>query len=277
MRSDRQITSGGAMLATEIVGRGRPVIFLHAHVCDSRMWQAQMEAVGASAMAAIYDRRGYRATRTKPEDFSAVADLMAVIDGVADGQPAILVGCSLGGKIAIDAALRHPSRIAGLVLIAPNVEGAPEPVYSPEIHEMLDRQKSAEKAGDLDRVNTIKARLWLDGPLAPEGRVAGAARELFLEMNGAVLRSPPTKANLDTAPAFDRLGEISTPTLVCWGDFDFPHIQDRCRLVTGALPKGSAHALPGAAHLPSLDQPRAISELVLSFLERLSDTPSAVE
>jgi pimeloyl-ACP methyl ester carboxylesterase len=269
MTAKRRITSGRASLATEVVGQGRPVIFLHAHVCDSRMWREQINAVSSTDMAVAYDRRGYRETRAEPEDFSAVADLMAVIDAVADGKRAILVGCSFGGKIAIDAALRHPSRIAGLVLIAPNVDGAPDPVYEPHIQAMLHRQKAAEDAGDKDQVNAIKARLWLDGPLAEEGRAAGPVRELFLDMNGAVLRSPPMKSNLDTAPAFDRLGEINMPTLVLWGRFDFRHIQDRCHLVAAALPNGSAHALPGAAHLPSLDQPTATTEVISSFLKRL--------
>lgn len=269
MANQRRIRSGRASLATEIVGQGRPVIFLHAHVCDSRMWREQIDAVSSTDMAVAYDRRGYRETRAEPENFSAVADLMAVIDAVADGKRAILIGCSFGGKIAIDAALRHPSRIAGLVLIAPNVDGAPDPMHDPHIQAMLDRQKAAEDAGDEDQVNAIKARLWLDGPLAEEGRVVGPPRRLFLDMNGSVLRSPPVKSNLDAAPAFDRLGEIKVPALVFWGEFDFPHIQDRCRSVAAALPNGSARALPGAAHLPSLDHPAATTELISSFLQRL--------
>ncbi|MDE4914764.1 alpha/beta hydrolase [Methylobacterium sp. 092160098-2] len=57
-----------------------------------------MDAVGADHMAVSYDRRGYRTTQSELEDFSAVADLIAVIDSVAEGQMAILVGCSFGGK-----------------------------------------------------------------------------------------------------------------------------------------------------------------------------------
>lgn len=275
MRTKKQIASGRASLATEVVGSGRPVVFLHAHVCDSRMWHHQMDVVGATDMTVAYDRRGYRGTRAAAEDFSAVADLMAVIDGVAHGQTAILVGCSFGGKIAIDAALQHPSRIGALVLIAPNVDGAPEPVYPPEIREMLEVQKAAEDAGNLDQVNAIKARLWLDGPLAEEGRVVGPPRQLFLAMNDAVLRSPPVKSSLDIAPMFDRLEDIGVPTLVLWGDLDFPHIQDRCRLVVNALPNGLARELVGSAHLPSLDQPAATTDLILSFLRNLPGGRSA--
>jgi pimeloyl-ACP methyl ester carboxylesterase len=265
-----QIASGRAMLATQVVGEGRPVVFLHANVCDSRMWHRQMEAVGADNMAIAYDRRGFGETRTTKENFSAVADLMAVINAVAKDQPAILVGCSHGGKIAIDAALQHPSQVSGLVLIAPSVGGAPEPVHPPEIQQMLARQRATEDLGDLDQVNAIKAHLWLDGPLAREERVAGKPRQLFLDMNGIALRSPPVGSNLDLAPAFGRLGEITAPALVMWGDLDFPHIQDRCRRVAKMMPKGSAQEIAGVAHLPGLEQPALITGPLMSFLQRVT-------
>jgi hypothetical protein len=69
----------------------------------------------------------------------------------------------------------------------------------------------AARAGPGD---AIKARLWLDGPLQPEGRAASEARRLFLEMSGVALRAPPIGPSLDAAPAFDRLGEIAVPSLV---------------------------------------------------------------
>src|SRR3546814_9075287 len=114
---------------------------------------------------------------------------MAVLDATTEGRPAILVGCSQGGRIAIDATLRYPASVRGLVLISPTVTGSPEPVLSPEITALLAQQKDAEAASDLDRMNAVKARLWLDGPLAPAGRVTGAARRLFLEMNGNIGRA----------------------------------------------------------------------------------------
>ncbi|MFP3803257.1 alpha/beta hydrolase, partial [Paraburkholderia sp. SIMBA_027] len=51
--------------------------------------------------------------------------------------------------------------------------------------------KAAEADRDIDRLNALKARLFLDGPLAAEGRVGGEVRVLFLDMNGRVLRAAP--------------------------------------------------------------------------------------
>ncbi|MFP3741277.1 alpha/beta fold hydrolase, partial [Burkholderia sp. SIMBA_019] len=73
-----------------------------------------------------YDRRGFGETFAIAEDHSSVDDLITVLESVAEGRSAILVASSQGGGIALDAALRYPSFVRGLVLIAPNVTGAPK-------------------------------------------------------------------------------------------------------------------------------------------------------
>ena len=268
MKSNHLIVSGRAKLAVEIVGSGNPVIFVHARVADKRMWDAQLDGIGVTNKAIAYDRRGFGETHAEQEDFSAVADLMTVVDSTTNGMPAILVGCSQGGGIVLDTVLQHPSRIRALVLIAPNVTGAPEAIGVPNIESLLMQQKEAEKIGDLDKVIAIRTRLFLDGPLGPQGRVTGQARELFVNMNSVALGSTPTGVNLDTAPAYDRLGEISVPSLVICGDLDLPHIRERSRHVAETVLNGSYHELSGVAHLPSLERPAYITGLFAEFITR---------
>jgi pimeloyl-ACP methyl ester carboxylesterase len=270
MRSTHRIASGRATLAAEVVGSGGPVVFLHARVADRRMWREQLVGVGAHNKAIAYDRRGFGETRFEKEDFSAVEDLMAVIDVTANDEPVILVGCSQGGGIVIDAALRYPSRVRALVLIAPNVTGAPEGIHPPRIEALLTQLKEAEKMGDLDKAMAIRTCLSLDGPLEAEGRITGWARQLFFDMNAVALRSPPTGANLDTASAYHRLGEIFAPSLVICGDLDIPNTQERCRYIATTVLNGSYHELSGVAHLPSLEQPADITNLLTEFIDRCS-------
>lgn len=271
MRSCHKIKSGSSTLAAETVGEGDPVVFLHAAVADRRMWLSEMADVGATTMAIAYDRRGFGETVAKPEEFSSVADLMAVLDALSNGSPAVLVGCSQGGRIAIDAAIFYPKRVRGLVLVAPNVTGAPDPLYPPEIESMLTRQREAESAGDRQRLSEIKARLWLDGPLASEGRVSGPPRALFHNMYDIVLRSPPVGRDTDATPNYDRLGDISAPSLIVWGGFDFPHIKERCGHLVAAMPNASAYKIPGTAHLPTLERQGAFTKRLLEFIGQLSD------
>lgn len=234
------------------------------------MWRAQLEGIGAANQAIAYDRRGFGETRCEAEDYSAVDELMTVIEAVAGVASAILVGCSQGGRIAIDAALAHPSRARALVLIAPSVFGSPAPVHPPPIEKLMTELKEADARGDVDLVNAIETHMWLDGPLATEGRVQGPARELFLEMNGIALRAPPSGTNRDSIPAYQRLHEIAVPTLVIQGDLDFPHIQERSRYIAAMIPNATLHELHGAAHVPSVEQPAQVTKLIAGFVEQLA-------
>ena len=272
MHSNHSVTSGRAILNAEVRGVGPPVVFLHAAVADARMWSEQMIGVAVQGKAIAYDRRGFGKTRYVPEDYSSVADLIAVLDALADGRKALLVGCSQGGRVALDAALEHPTRVSGLVLIAPNVTGAYESDKSPEISNLLAEQAKAIKNGDIDTVNAIKARLWLDGPLESEGRVSGKPRDLLLDMNSIVLRAQPTGNDLDVAqisPAFDRLAEIKVPALMIWGELDFPHIKERCQVVANRMSNCATLEIADSAHLPSLDKPNEVTAAIVKFARRV--------
>src|SRR5580658_345858 len=124
-----EVRSGAATLVGD---RWRPppssggpaVVFLHAGVCDRRSWAPVCELLAADAALVAYDRRGFGETTTDDEGFSHLDDLLSVVEalGVA---PVWLVGNSMGGGLAIDATIAHPSVVAGLVLIAPAVSGYP--------------------------------------------------------------------------------------------------------------------------------------------------------
>lgn len=268
VNSTLQVAPGAAMIAVETAGSGLPVVFLHANVCDRRMWRAQLEASGPDYQAIAYDRRGFGETRAQAQDHSAVADLLAVIDATAGSTPVILAGCSQGASIALNATLMHPARVRGLMLISPTVNGAPAPVYPPVILEMVARQREAESAADRGRINEIKAELFLDGPLADPGRVTGETRRLFLEMNAIALEAAPVGTNRDDFEAFTRLGAIDVPASIVWGKLDFPHIQERAYTVARLLPHAQGHALEGAAHLAGLEQPDELTGLLKDLVKR---------
>ncbi len=265
------VSSGRAALATLAAGEGAPVVFLHAGVADHRMWQQQLATAAAEGFRAIaYDRRGFGASLHADETWSHVSDLLRVLDHCAGGQRAILVGCSQGGRIALDAALAHPDRVRALVLVAPAVSGAPVvDTFPPAIEAMLVRLEEAEISADVDRINAMEAHVWLDGPGCAEGRVDGTARSLFLEMNGIALRAEARGEEIAPSPAYGRLEAIHVPTLVVWGDLDFPHLCARCEHLAATLPGARAVPLPGMAHLPSLEAPAAFDAVLVPFLREV--------
>lgn len=263
------VVTNGARLAGESAGTGSPVVFLHAGVADRRMWRTEMDRLKKTHRVIAYDRRGFGETESTTLPFSHVDDLEAVLDQLGC-ETATLVGCSQGGRISIDLALVQPKRVTGLVLVAPAVTGAPSPAtYPPTIARHIEELEEAEEDQDFDRINALEAWFWLDGPTSKEGRVKGAARELFLTMNGVALHHPEVGEERRPPPAMSRISQLSMPTLVIWGDLDFEHIQRRSASIAATAPRGESFLMPGTAHLPNLEQPDLFNRRLKAFLERL--------
>jgi len=227
------------------------VVFLHAGVADERSWPGEGLA---------YRRSG---------SVDPVDELFAVLDEHHLDR-VVLVGHSVGGRIALDAALQDPARVRGMYLIAPSVSGAPQPDrLPPAVSEIVDVLDAAEEAGALDEVNTLEARLWLDGPLSPEGRVGGEVRALFLDMNGAALHAPDAVAERPRADAWDRLSTLDVPAHVVVGALDLPHIVLRARALAARLPTCSVEVMADVAHLPPLERPTEVVASLDRFLATL--------
>lgn len=264
------ITSAGAKLHAISGGKGDSVILLHAGVADKRMWQNNLASIAETHKAIAYDRRGFGNSTSPDEAFSHVADLLAVLDHVG-GDQHILIGSSQGGRIAIDFALNYPDRVVALVLAGTALTGATSPRHYPAgIDAVFEELERAEEGGDLTKVNHIEARLWLDGPLACDGRVMGNNRELFLDMNGIALNHAPFSDESFCESAVQRLNEIKVPTLFITGDLDFPHIQERSSWMAKEIPEARSVMMKGCAHLPSLELSSQFDLLVRKFLGKAS-------
>jgi pimeloyl-ACP methyl ester carboxylesterase len=247
-------------------GKGPTVVLLHPGVADRRCWSSVVGSLDAARSVLVYDRPGFGETSPPTAPFTHVADLLAVVNEFA-APPVWLVGNSAGGGIALDAALIAPELFVGLVLIAPGISGAPEPTLDAGTQRLAERLQAAADAGDLDEVNRLETWLWLDGPGQPEGRVGGSARSLELEMNGLILKNAvPEGAGASGVDAWNRLGELTLPVTVACGEFDVPCLVDRSRELVQRLPNATHRLLPGTAHLPQLEQPHEVADLVQSAL-----------
>jgi pimeloyl-ACP methyl ester carboxylesterase len=247
------------------------VVFLHAGVADQRCWYDVIDVLEGRIDAVTYDRRGFGRSILGEPGFRHVDDLAAVVDAVGGG-PVVLVGNSMGGELALDFALTAAERVAAMLLIAPAVSGAPElGTIDPATMVLADRLERAEADGDRDQVARLETWLWLDGPGQPEGRVSGAPRRLAEEMSRQVLaHAAPEGSGGSGLDAWSQLATIRTPTLVVAGELDVPLLIEQSRRVSGSLADGAFRLLPGTAHLPSLDQPKAVAELVEEVASRLS-------
>ncbi len=259
-----ETTINGARIHYERAGDGFPVIFLHAGVADSRMWEPQVAEFAKHFEVIRPDIRGFGESSLPAAPWSAVDDLLGLIDELRL-KPVHLVGCSIGGGIAIDFALEHGERVSKVVVVGPGISGAN---FGQKYPDLWTEIEAADKAGDSEAVNAAEMRLWLDGPRRPSGYVRQPLRDLFLDMNGRNMNNDWASAPNDEIepPAVERLHEITAPLLVVAGDEDAPPVFDAVELLMEKVPHARKAVIHDAAHLPNLEHPQEFNRVVLEFL-----------
>lgn len=246
--------SGSAQIAYDDEGSGPPVLLLHAGVTDRRSWRAVVDVLHPGRRTLAFDQRRFGETTYTPEPHSTPADALAVLAHAGLDGPTTIVGCSMGGTAAVDLALARPDLVERLVLMAPGVRADVYPEEIPDSwRDLAAALEAAEEARDLDEVNRLEAHLWLDGPTAPEGRVGGAARELFLDMNGRALAAEDPGDTTGVPERWDGLDTITAPTMVLVGDLDAEEEQAAAEQLAQMIPGARFEKLVGTAHLPHLE------------------------
>jgi pimeloyl-ACP methyl ester carboxylesterase len=268
-RFDVQRPDGTVLVGTRRRAEGPTVVLLHAGVADRRAWSGVIDELDGDALDVIaYDRRGYGDTPGSGGGFSHVDDLLAVLDA-AGAARVVVVGNSMGGALALDLALTAPDRVASLLLIGSAVSGmtdeGEEISWEPDeaTGTLLSALDRAGQAKDVEERLRLELHLWLDGPTVPEGRVGGAPRRLAEDMNRRIVAGGGTEgagdADLD---AWHRLTEIVAPTLATWGDLDLPPDLPFYALMAERLPHADGRVLEGVAHLPMLERPAMVADLI---------------
>ncbi|MFL6037300.1 MAG: alpha/beta fold hydrolase [Gaiellaceae bacterium] len=228
-------------------------ILLHAGVADSRMYGAQIEAL---APARAFDLPGFGQT---PLDDDAPG-LRDFVRERLPGEPATLIGTSLGSIIALELALECPDRVAAMVLAGPSIDGHE---WSAEVRAFGEEEEAALERGDLDAAVEANVRIWLadDADPAVRALVTEMQRRAFELQSDHQLRMQ----RLDP-PASTRLAEVRVPTLVVTGDEDVHDIHEIADRLAAEIPGARRATIAGAGHLPSLERPDEFNRIVLAFL-----------
>lgn len=255
----------GARLYYEVRGSGEPLLFLHAGIADSRMWDDQFHVFAQRHQVIRYDLRGFGRSELIPGRFSNVEDVRSLLDFL-QVERAHLVGISFGALIALDFSLAHVERVRSLVLVAPSVSGQHR---SEEVQRFIDEEEALIERGDLDAATELNVRMWVDGPYRTAARVDPAVRERVREMQLRAFSMPEpdgVEVLSLSPPAIGRLAELRVPTLIVAGDQD---LREKVALAEqlAALIRGANHAvIPGVAHMVNMEKPETFNRIVLDFL-----------
>lgn len=270
MSESGYVPVGDTKLFYEQAGDGPAIVFLHAGIADSRMWKHQMTALATDHRVVTFDQRGFGNTDWVPGPYADRRDVISVLDHL-DIEQAVIVGCSLGGGVALHVALDSPDRVSGLVLVGAAARGW-EPANGWSESPLWDEVVKASKEGDFDRVVELDAEMWVVGHGRTRDDVDGDVFDLVMEMDRApILTESERNEHVEAfePPVNDRIGEISAPTLVIVGAHDEPELVESAGYLAERLSDRPPVVVQGAAHLPSLERPDDFNHALRVFLTGL--------
>lgn len=271
----RFLTVAGYRLHLLEAGAGPAVLLLHGFAGSAEDWRPTAAFLaGAGYRALAVDLLGFGHS-AKPADAPYSLELGAsllvgLLDALGVGRAAI-VAHSMGGKYALATALLHPTRVGRLALVGSDGFVAASPLT---------------RAGGWPLIGA--GLLWLSARPAVVRAMLGAAfyapdshlSAELVERGRAALRGADNRRALTAlSRRYDatdlahtglraRLGEISAPALLVWGEHDRVFPLSAARAAADAIPGARLAVLPRCGHFPQVEAARAFRGLLLGFLAK---------
>ncbi|WP_144141283.1 alpha/beta fold hydrolase [Paraburkholderia sp. BCC1884] len=240
------------------------LVFLHYWGGSSRTWDDVIAALPNVYRTIAPDHRGW-GDSDQPASGYALADLAddarRVIDALAPRR-FVLIGHSMGGKVAQLLASRRPQGLAGLVLVAP----------SPPVPLSLPPEALAAMEGAYTSRASVEATL--DGMLSARP-LSPARRQQVIDdsLRGAAAAKTAWPRATSQEDISREVASIEVPTLVIAGELD--RVDSVATLEAELLPRvpqAVMHVLPGTGHLSPLESPDEIATLIHAFTQRLGSS-----
>ena len=249
-------------------GQGHPLVLVHGTGADTFSWTEMTPILARSFRTIALDMRGFGQTRRPPEPLLSHdvwrEDLRRFIESLGLERVA-LAGWSLGGTVALNFAVHHPSRLSHLVIL-----GSASPRVA-----LSDRGGFAERirlAQAGEPIETIIARTFefTASALSPlvrttNPRAEALTRELLLR-NRPEWYAEAVAANARRPDIGARLGEIACPTLIIVGDADTRNGAEHAQDLSKAIPGAYMKVIESCGHFYGFEQPAATAAAMVRFL-----------
>lgn len=266
-----RIDVGNGSLYYEEAGSGEPVIFVHGHSLDHRMWDEQFAEFAKEYRVIRYDLRGYGASSSQTEDyqFTHVQDLVTLMDSLHI-RKAHIVGLSLGGFIGADMLGWFPERMASAFLASGNIRKSKGPSQPMTKEEALKRDEeiAALKVKGVD----VMKREWFEGLMSSGGTRKERMRQPLWEMIDDWDAWQPLHKEVRVVAGLDAYEAIkknhpTVPTLIVEGKSANNRYSNQPEILK-YLPNGKLKVLKDCGHMLNMEQPEAFNAALREFLKQ---------
>lgn len=251
-----QVTINDIDVTYSVNGSGDPVIFIHGLAEDHHTWHVQQHALNQFRSFA-YDLRGHGLTTIGQCNGTLAQlgnDLLAFIEKVTG--PAVVVGFSLGGAIALWAAAERPDLVKKSVVL-----GTSSVVGSLAVQFYEDRIGKAADTGSAAFKEAVRADTAAGLFSAHDVLDQLVAARLTAVGDGVgYINAARAMMRLNGEPLTPRLSLIKTPVVVIGAEHDKFCPQKAASIILDALPEAQFLAIPDAGHLMNVDNPDAVVE-----------------
>lgn len=259
-----------ATLYYEAWGEGEPLIFVHGHSLDRRMWRKQVAFFKDKYRVICYDARGYgRSSKQREEElFTHADDLIALMDALHIDR-AHLVGLSMGGFIVGDMVAMYPERL----LTATMAEGVIR--STPSVHEPMTEAEIAQKQASIDAIHAKGVRTYKQEWIASLLRGGSRVKEMRRPLRRIVMDWDGWQATHHEVHCYyarEAMEVLKTkrPTLPClYIRAQRPNEATRnAPSMIHHTPNGEFVRIEDSGHMVNMEQPERFNEVVREFLER---------
>lgn len=250
----------------EDTGSGTPIVFGHSFLCNGDMWRGQVRALGEKYRLINIDFRGHGRSDPVSEPFTlydAVDDVIGVLDELGI-ERAVWCGLSIGGMVAVRAALTVPERVSGLVIM--DSHAGKERMF----HKLKYRLMAVgvRSLGTGPFLSPICKMMFGATTRRENSALVKEWRNIFADMDvPSALHGLEALVRRDSVIA--RLPEISAPSLVVVGQEDISLPPIFSRQIHDGSPDSQYVEIPGAGHLSALERPAPVNEALEVFLRKI--------
>jgi pimeloyl-ACP methyl ester carboxylesterase len=244
-----------------------PVVLLHGFGSSLQTWDAWSKVLEQTHRVVRLDLAGFGLTGQAPgRDYSDQADVQRIAEflNALGIERCILIGHSMGGRIAWNFASQYPNRVRALILMAP--DGFP-----------LPGQRVGERPYDVgaiaDLIKFVMPKFLVRKSLEPAFYDARSITEELLDRYYELLRAPTVRESIlqrmrqtVNSDPVQRLKRITAPTLLLWGERDRMIPTSNSLDYEKALPNSKRVILPKASHLLQEENPDVGLKSVLDFI-----------